>query len=412
MASTVLTRASNVIPIAYIPGVTNRSPPDSPDVLVPPVPSMAGSTGSNNDSNNNSYNNNYSQNYSQDQHYFLPGDIRDSVWSQMTDEQRKSISPSLARSSVATTIYRNNAIVSPVPAQQAMRAKPAMVSVKSGQNSPSSTPGSQTPAVPSITDSQLDKAHAVGAQLEKEKEQEKEKEAENKTTAASPIVARSGFARPVNVSKPKAKPSPSTITEGGSHSGGSERSVPTVTVESTSESKSSDTDKGKDKEKARTSEPPVLQGTLAGHQQALRHASASGASGTMPDDSPAMLRQSQSPFADPRSPTTTPTPQQIQIQSPTTHSPPPPLGSPSPSGSSSAIPEEMSHNPSPQLVDAKRGSQSGTSSSPGSGSGSHRRHRSSQHSGGGGGSRLSQKNANNQNTKRSASPFSDENEVR
>jgi len=43
IASTVLTRASNVIQIAYIPGVTNRSPPDSPNLLVPPVPALPAS---------------------------------------------------------------------------------------------------------------------------------------------------------------------------------------------------------------------------------------------------------------------------------------------------------------------------------------------------------------------------------
>lgn len=41
IASTVFTRASNVIQIAYIPGVTVRSPPESPG-LIPPVPSLPG----------------------------------------------------------------------------------------------------------------------------------------------------------------------------------------------------------------------------------------------------------------------------------------------------------------------------------------------------------------------------------
>ncbi|KAK2809040.1 hypothetical protein FQN50_004093 [Emmonsiellopsis sp. PD_5] len=192
IASTVLTRASNVIQIAYIPGVTNRSPPDTPGVLVPPVPPLPTAAGST---------------YSQDQHFFMPGDIRDSVWSEMTEDDRKSISPSLARSSVATTIYRNNAIVSPVPAQQALRGKAAVVSVKSGANSPMDTPRDSTvstPAVPPITASQIDKANAVAAKVDN---------ANSGNKFSGSIVARSMVARPINVTKsPRSKPS--TISEG------------------------------------------------------------------------------------------------------------------------------------------------------------------------------------------------------
>jgi hypothetical protein len=142
MASSVLTRASNIIQIAYIPGVTNRSGgPGSPDLLVPPVPpipSMSPSSGK-------------STPYSTaDQHFFLP-DFRDSMMSSST-AGRTSIAPSLAqRGSVASTMYRQNAIVSPLPAQTIVRGKAAVVSVKStGSNSPGETPGGQTPPVPSI----------------------------------------------------------------------------------------------------------------------------------------------------------------------------------------------------------------------------------------------------------------------
>jgi hypothetical protein len=38
IAPTILTRASNIIQIAYIPGVTNRATPTSPNLLVPLVP--------------------------------------------------------------------------------------------------------------------------------------------------------------------------------------------------------------------------------------------------------------------------------------------------------------------------------------------------------------------------------------
>lgn len=144
MASSVLTRASNIIQIAYIPGVTNRSGPGSPDLLVPPVPpipAMSPSSG-------------MSSPYSNaDQHFFVP-DFRDSMAS---DSTRQSIAPSLARNSVASTMYRQNAIVSPLPAQTIVRGKAAVVSVKSnGSNTPDDAQSMMsTPPVP-----QIDPKHA------------------------------------------------------------------------------------------------------------------------------------------------------------------------------------------------------------------------------------------------------------
>ncbi|KAK2747990.1 hypothetical protein FQN57_001581 [Myotisia sp. PD_48] len=203
IASTVLTRASNVIQIAYIPGITNRSP-DSQHGMIPPVPPIPIMR----------------TNQPQEQHYFMPGDIRDSVWSSMTEDDRKSISPSLcARSSVATTIYRSNAIVSPVPAQQALRAKANVVSVKSGVSTPADAPG--TPAVPSITDSHLNKANAVAAKLN----------TASPKIGMSSIVARSGVARPINLtkgSKTKNKNTTATTISEGSESS----NTPKVVVES------------------------------------------------------------------------------------------------------------------------------------------------------------------------------------
>ncbi|KNG51638.1 membrane anchor opy2 protein [Stemphylium lycopersici] len=147
MASSVLTRASNIIQIAYIPGVTNRSGPGSPDVLVPPVPPIPAMTPSSGASTPYS---------TADQHFFVP-DFRDSMMSSST-AGRTSIAPSLAqRGSVASTMYRQNAIVSPLPAQTIVRGKAAVVSVKSnGTNSPAETPGAETPPVP-----QIDPKHAV-----------------------------------------------------------------------------------------------------------------------------------------------------------------------------------------------------------------------------------------------------------
>lgn len=147
MASSVLTRASNIIQIAYIPGVTNRSGPGSPDLLVPPVPpipSMSPSSG-------------MSSPYTgSEQHFFVP-DFRDSMASYST-AGRTSIAPSVAqRASVASTMYRQNAIVSPLPAQTVVRGKAAVVSVKStGSSSPADTPGAETPPVP-----QIDAKHTI-----------------------------------------------------------------------------------------------------------------------------------------------------------------------------------------------------------------------------------------------------------
>ena len=138
IASTVLTRASNIIQIAYIPGVTNRTTA-SPTVLVPPVPpipialSQAGTPSS-----------------TEDQHFFVPGDLRDSTYSGLsafsdrTSYARTSYAP---RSSVASTIYGKSAVVV-APAQTGMRARPAMVSVKSAHSNGSS--GSSTPPVPAV----------------------------------------------------------------------------------------------------------------------------------------------------------------------------------------------------------------------------------------------------------------------
>lgn len=173
IASTVLTRASNVIQIAYIPGVTNRSPPDTPNTLVPPVPPLPGAH--------------------PDQHFFMPGDLRDSTWTTMTGHQ--SMSPTL-RSSVATTVYRSDAIVSATPAQQIQRSRANIVSVHNSPGGSGSSEATQptpvmitprdAPAVPTITSTQLAKASAFAQ-------------------SNSSIVARQVVAKPVMVRGPSVK---------------------------------------------------------------------------------------------------------------------------------------------------------------------------------------------------------------
>ncbi|KEF62483.1 uncharacterized protein A1O9_00456 [Exophiala aquamarina CBS 119918] len=162
IASTVFTRASNVIQIAYIPGVTVRSPPESPG-LVPPVPSLPG-TRSN------------ASTPHMEQHFFMPGDLRDSTWSDTSFDPRISIAPSLARDSVAGTIYQSDAIVPPIPAQHAFRAQANVVSVKSGPTTPSSgaTPNMRTPQIPQVP---------------------------NLGSSNSSIVAKNAVARPIEIKK-------------------------------------------------------------------------------------------------------------------------------------------------------------------------------------------------------------------
>jgi hypothetical protein len=134
IASTVLTRASNIIQIAYIPGVTNRAQPTpSPTSLIPPVPPIpiftrdSGSSG--------------------EQHFFTPRDLRDSTCSDLsssgdrTSYARTSYAP---RSSIASIAYGKNATV-PAPAQKIIFSRPTVVSVKTRLSG-----GSRTALLPAL----------------------------------------------------------------------------------------------------------------------------------------------------------------------------------------------------------------------------------------------------------------------
>ncbi|KAF2399541.1 hypothetical protein EJ06DRAFT_531085 [Trichodelitschia bisporula] len=142
MASTVLTRASNIIQIAYIPGVTNRSGTGgSPALLVPPVPPIPIPTGSHTGSP-----------YTDDQRFFVPADLRGSTYSDMSGMSgdamsRKSVASSLVRNSMASTVYRDSAVVNPMPAQTIVRGKAAMVLLKSGTPSSAGTSAHATPSI-------------------------------------------------------------------------------------------------------------------------------------------------------------------------------------------------------------------------------------------------------------------------
>jgi hypothetical protein len=148
LASTVLTRASNIIQIAYIPGVTNRGGPTSPDRLVPPVPPIPAMVSPANP--NSSL---YSPN--PDQHFFLT-EVPESPYGEgdmHSSYARSSIAPSMDhRGSVSSTVYRSNATIGP-QAQTIVRGKAAMVSVKPGgpgDTSPYEYGYSDTPPVPAI----------------------------------------------------------------------------------------------------------------------------------------------------------------------------------------------------------------------------------------------------------------------
>lgn len=166
IASTVLSRASNVIPIAYIPGVTVRSPPDSPGIP-PPMPGFPGSNVST---------------PGPEQHFFMPNDLRDSTWSDTSSiDPRISLAPSLARS----TFYGDNAVVPPVPAVQAFRAQANVVSVKSGVTTPSGlSVNTRSPPIPQ------------GAKL---------------SSSNSSIVAKNVTARPIEIKKAGSGPRVPTL---------------------------------------------------------------------------------------------------------------------------------------------------------------------------------------------------------
>ncbi|GAB7351524.1 hypothetical protein MBLNU459_g2165t1 [Dothideomycetes sp. NU459] len=143
VAASFLSRASNFIPIAYIPGVMNRDGrPDSNLNIppVPPVPAARGPPSSAHSSNGDAL-------------FFRPGDLRDSTYSNTSSLDnrstffgRPSITPSLARSSVAT--YRDDAVVNPMPAQTVLRGKANVVSVKNSQaNTPLESPQDEVDAI-------------------------------------------------------------------------------------------------------------------------------------------------------------------------------------------------------------------------------------------------------------------------
>ncbi|KAF8433638.1 hypothetical protein BGX38DRAFT_1251655 [Terfezia claveryi] len=138
--SSTTTRASNVIQIGYLPGVMNRSAPSTPGQFIPPVPPLPG---------HGVPEIRYPQ--SPDQGTFFSADdiLRASVYTTGDHDPRAS---------VATTIYRNNAIVSPVAANVVRLGKAAVVTVKGGPSAVNTPQLGNAPPVPAVDLSQYDKA--------------------------------------------------------------------------------------------------------------------------------------------------------------------------------------------------------------------------------------------------------------
>jgi hypothetical protein len=136
IANSILSRASNIIQIAYIPGVMNRNGGSHASVApVPPIPAAFRNTQPKSPLSGEN-----------DALFFRPGDLRGSTYSgnsslqsgnRDTQYTRQSITPSLARSSMMSDVYRDDATTEPMPATTVVRAAPRMVSVKSSATSPS-----------------------------------------------------------------------------------------------------------------------------------------------------------------------------------------------------------------------------------------------------------------------------------
>ena len=95
------------------------------------------------------------------------------------------MTPSVARGSVASTAYRGSAAINSLPAQTAIRGKANPVAVKSGgNNSLTGTPRSNTPPVPLI-----------------DRRRYAPRDDAIQTNTSSPIVARLGVPKAVNVKK-------------------------------------------------------------------------------------------------------------------------------------------------------------------------------------------------------------------
>lgn len=244
-ASTTYTRSSNVIQIAFIPGITDQehTPP------VPPIPSSQPHSPYTDASGD---------------HYFMPGDLRDSTYSGFTDDGAStidrrsmarsiapSIAPSLLRESVASHVF-NDTLTNPMPAQTALRGRANMVSVQRSANA------SRSPSVPAV-----------------------------------PTIDRSKYPAPQQSSNALAGASGSSASRSRTELAPRSPDVPSIQV--TSDSASAHTD---DDGLSFRSAQPDLRGAI---QEATRRASARpthGGFGTAKPSTPGSANRDPSPFSD------------------------------------------------------------------------------------------------------------------
>ncbi|KAL9103411.1 MAG: hypothetical protein Q9163_001550 [Psora crenata] len=263
IASTVLTRASNVIQIAYIPGVTNRSVESTPDFIppVPPIPAMSPA-----------FSHSGTPHHPQDQHFFLPSDLRDSTYSDYsinrTSYARTSMTPSVGRGSFPSTAYRASAVVNTVPAQTAIRGKPNPVAVRLNvKNTPTGGSGSITPPVPLI---------------------ERAQQASISTNTTSPIIARLGVPRTVTVTKSNGNSSGAASTKStSSTSSGKLQSNITISEKkaSSAESRHNGTVSAFDDPSSSDEESPADR-SLMGHEKLPRFSKWNSSSVKSPSSAP------------------------------------------------------------------------------------------------------------------------------
>ncbi|KAK4552634.1 overproduction-induced pheromone-resistant [Recurvomyces mirabilis] len=157
LANSILSRASNIIQIAYIPGVTNRNGGSGSghnslvggNGPVPPIPAAQrrGQQPPKSPLSNEG-----------DMLFFRPGDLRDSSYSATsslrsgvpgnrdTTYTQHSITPSLARLSMGSEGYRDSTVETPpVPATTVARVAPRMVSIRTNSSGNGSSEPSDSP---------------------------------------------------------------------------------------------------------------------------------------------------------------------------------------------------------------------------------------------------------------------------
>lgn len=195
IASTVRTRASNIIQIAYVPGVTSRSNPPTPTHLAPPVPNIP-----------------YAYSPQASEFSPAPGDIR---FGPDDLGLRNSMVTVDNRSSVATTIYGGGAVVSQPNVVRAGKAAVVQVRGGSSNNSSQSSPNPNVPPVPALGDARFSVGSTFFSRVES-RGQQQQKQQETSQSEWRESVANTGFRGPGERSRASACESCITDMDAGS----------------------------------------------------------------------------------------------------------------------------------------------------------------------------------------------------